>query len=307
MHIPKDISSFQALLANVPQAKVARGISVLLVCYIAYLAAKITWLLLPSMSESTVKHMPSAIHSSDQRKPINISSIKQLNLFGQYNEQKVIAPVQVQDAPETKLRLTLTGTVASSDPETAAAIIENNGKQETYGIGDKITGTRATLESVAADRVLIKVSGSLETLMLDGFKYSKPSATNSINQQMRIATPEQDTALIDQRENEALSESALQLREDLAQDPSSITDYLKISPMRENGEIKGFRLMPGSKPDFFETAGLKSGDIAVQMNGLDLTNPSEAAQALQTLKEETDISLLIDRNGVMTEILFSIQ
>lgn len=307
MHFPRDISSVQTLVSGLPQAKIAKVISAILLCYIAYLAAKLTWLVIPTSVDAPLTQINPVVTSSTEPRATDISPIQRLNLFGVYNEQKVVAPVQVQDAPETKLRLTLTGTVASSDPDTAAAIIENNGKQETYGIGEKITGTQATLESVAADRVLIKVSGSLETLMLDGFKYSKPTTSSVLSQPLHQSNHQAEAAVIDQRDNEELSESALQLREDLVQNPGSIADYLKISPLRENDEIKGFRLMPGSKAEFFKNAGLKSGDVAVQMNGLDLTNPSDAAQALQTLKEETEISLLIDRNGVMTEILFSIQ
>ena len=64
--------------------------------------------------------------------------------------------------------------------------------------------------------------------------------------------------------------------------------------------------MPGKDPTFFESAGLKTGDVAIQMNGFDLTAPREAAQALQSLKEQREVSLLLDRNGDMTEILFSI-
>lgn len=307
MHFPRDISSLQALASQLPQAKIAKVVSAVLLCYIAYLAAQLTWLLVPTNVDSPFIPTSSKMSASAEQTSIDVSAIKRLNLFGVYNEQKPIEAVQVQDAPETKLRLTLTGTVASNTQVNAAAIIENNGKQETYGIGEKITGTRATLESVAPDRVLIKVSGKLETLMLDGFKYSKPNESTVISQPARIAEPDIDASLIDQRDNQALSESALQLREDLVQNPGNISDYLRISPLRENGEVKGFRLMPGGKAEFFNTAGLKSGDVAIQMNGLDLTNPSEAAQALQTLKEETEISLLIDRNGIMTEILFSIQ
>ena len=64
--------------------------------------------------------------------------------------------------------------------------------------------------------------------------------------------------------------------------------------------------MPGKDPTFFESAGLKNGDVAIQMNGFDLTEPREAAQALQSLKEEREVSLLLDRNSEITEILFSI-
>ena len=65
--------------------------------------------------------------------------------------------------------------------------------------------------------------------------------------------------------------------------------------------------MPGKNGEFFSASGLKAGDVAVQVNGFDLTIPSNAAQALQALKEQSEVSLLVDRNGEMTEILFSIQ
>ena len=64
--------------------------------------------------------------------------------------------------------------------------------------------------------------------------------------------------------------------------------------------------MPGKNSEFFQNSGLKSGDVAIQMNGYDLTAPSEAAQALAALKQDKEVSLLIDRNGELNEILFSI-
>ncbi|GAA6205196.1 MULTISPECIES: type II secretion system protein GspC [Thalassotalea] len=301
-------------LQKLPQQNIAKVISALLLCYIAYLLAQFTWLVAADnkiASPIIAKYNTSA---NDNSHDVNVSVISQLNLFGKYSEQKTIEEVKVQDAPETKLRLTLTGTVASDDVTIAAAIIENNGKQETYGIGDKITGTRAVLDSVATDRVLIKQSGRLETLMLDGFDYNKRQ-THSVNRTSERKpsrgivkpSPSNGPQVLDQRDNKILSRTAMQLKSDINNDPGKITDYLKIIPKRENGDIIGYQLMPGKAPEFFQSSGLKSGDVAVQMNGLDLTIPSEAAQALQALKEEQEISLLVDRSGEMTEILFSIQ
>jgi len=51
---------------------------------------------------------------------------------------------------------------------------------------------------------------------------------------------------------------------------------------------------------------LKSGDVAIQMNGYDLLAPLQAAQAMSALKTERDISLLVERQGELIEILFSI-
>lgn len=305
-------------LQKLPQQNIAKVTSAMLLCYIAYLLAQFTWLL---ATETQIKQPIKVAYNSSSNNvesKVNVNVISQLNLFGEYSEQKTIEEVKVQDAPETKLRLTLSGTVASDDVSIAAAIIENNGKQETYGVGDKITGTRAVLDSVATDRVLIKQSGRLETLMLDGFDYTKAQnnrISNTNNNASVLPTNKRSVNLprmnapkiLDQRDNELLNRTAMQLKNDINEDPGKITDYLKIIPKRENGNIVGFQLMPGKESEFFQSSGLKSGDVAIQMNGLDLTIPSEAAQALQALKEEQELSLLVDRNGEMTEILFSIQ
>lgn len=311
MSLPNNLTSLLEMMSKLPQQKIAKAISVILLGYIAYQGAQLTWLLLEEPTANIGNVTTTGEHNQQQQQELNLSALKALNLFGKYNEKPVEKSIEVQDAPETRLNLTLSGVVASDDANISAAVIENGGKQETYGIGDTITGTRASLEKVFNDRVLIKQSGRLETLMLDGFKYEKITAKPSRDSRPKSPTkvsepPRARKNLVDQRENKVLTDNVTQLKNDINEDPAKITDYLKISPKRENGSIVGYRLMPGKKAEFFESAGLKSGDVAIQMNGLDLTNPSEAAQALKALREEQEVSLLLDRDGDMTEILFSI-
>lgn len=316
MAISDSFTSFTSNLAKLPQQKIAQVISVLLLIYIAFLATKITWLLVPQdpiTSNSTLAVGAKQVSSTEQS--FNLSALQALNLFGQYNQQVTDVVEQITDAPVTRLKLTLSGLVASDNPDTAAAIIEYQGKQETYGVGDIILGTRANLEQVLIDRVIIKQSGRLETLMLDGADYNQP-AQNIANK--KAALNARDRAkkgpgktrnkanVVDQRSNNELTRNAVQLRSDISKNPGKITDYLRISPAREEGEIVGYRLSPGKKPEFFKLSGLKSGDIAVQMNGYDLRDPLEAAQALSALKTEREISLLIERKNDLIEILFSI-
>lgn len=311
MHLSHDLTATFELLAKLPQQKIAKGISVLLFIYIAYLAAQMTWLLVPQ-EQNKQSNLISSASNNEVRvtDKADLSRLKGLNIFGIYGEEPVEQPEEIKDAPETTLNLTLSGVVATDDNMTAAAIIENKGKQETYGIGDTITGTRAVLSSVANDRVLIKQSGRLETLMLDGFKYDKTAYTvpkKTTTRNNNHLPKKRSTTVLDQRNNVELSKRASALKKDINSDPGKITNHLKIAPKRSNGKIIGYRLMPGRNPTFFKASGLKSGDIAVQMNGFDLSEPSDAAQAMRALKQEKEVSLLVDRNGDMTEILFSIQ
>lgn len=312
------ISSF---IAKLPQQKIAQIISVCLLVYITAVAAKITWLMVPNDSQLTSISGVSNIKRTQnqaQDKSLDLSKLQSLNLFGTYNESVVETTVEnvVKDVPETRLKLILSGLVASDKPETSAAIIAYQNKQETYGVGDLIKGTRASLEQVLIDRVIIKQSGRLETLMLDGADYNQPAQSVSnkkannkenTNQQRKLEDSPSKKTIVDQRTNTDLSRSAQLLRADLNSNPGKITDYLRITPARREGKIVGYRLSPGKKPDFFKLSGLKSGDIAVQMNGHDLLAPLEAAQAMSALKTESDISLLVERNSDLIEILFSIQ
>lgn len=311
MSLSNNLSNAFDQLAKLPQQKISQAVILLLLAYIAFLFAQLTWLALPQPENVTVLPASKA-QSSRQSAPsqINVNGIAALNLFGNFSEKVVekVEEVVIENAPETRLKLTLTGAVASSDKATAAAIIESAGKQETYSIGENIKGTRAVLENVFNDRVLIKVSGRLETLMMEGVDFNKnvqaikPAA--KAKQQTLKKTNTKN--VVDQRNNKALTKSTQSLRKDIDEDPGKITDYLKVSPKRDNGKITGYRLMPGKDPTFFQSAGLKTGDVAVQMNGFDLTEPREAAQAIKSLREQREVSLLLDRNGDMTEILFSI-
>jgi general secretion pathway protein C len=316
MSLSNNLSSTFEQLSKLPQRKITQVIILVLLSYVAYLCAQITWLGLSGSSYNAGSKLNvSASASSMPQKQVKVDAIQSLNLFGAFSQQAEVKVEEViEDAPETRLKLTLTGVVASSDKAAAAAVIESSGKQETYSVGENIKGTRAVLENVFSDRVLLKVSGRLETLMFEGLLFDKnvkpiqPRSNNkSVPQTTKVSRKDISSPnVVDQRNNKALTKTTKSLQTELNNDPGKITDYLKISPKRDNGKIAGYRLMPGKDPTFFESSGLKSGDVAIQMNGFDLTAPREAAQALKSLKEEREVSLLLNRNGDMTEILFSI-
>ena len=315
MNLLNNLSNAPEQLSKLPQRKITQVIILLLLCYIAYLFAQITWLGLSKPPQNTqLTWQGSASASSTPKKQIEVKSIQALNLFGAFTQQKEERVEEVvEDAPETRLKLTLTGVVASSDKATAAAVIESSGRQETYSIGENITGTRATLENVFNDRVILKLSGGFETLMFEGLVFDKNVKPVQPNYKKQAAPGRTKTSLklsstnvVDQRDNKSLTKIAKSLTNDLENDPGKITDYLKITRRLKDGKTAGYQLMPAKDPTFFKSAGLKSGDLAVQMNGFDLTEPREAAQALKSLREQREVSLLLDRNGDMTEILFSI-
>jgi len=316
MVFPTNIKMFSSLFRQLGHRRVAQLIMALLLIYIAYVSAQMTWLVLPqaqSNFNTSINSSTKSFKTNKENSTIDVAKIQALNLFGQFNDNvDTSAKIEMVNVPQTRLNLTLSGLVASDEKSIAAAIIENQGKQETYGIGDIIIGTRANLEQVFMDRVIIKHSGRLETLMLDGFDYNQPArgVTNPngpINSLPTAKPKSPRTGVVDQRSDKQLTATAQNLRNELTQDPAKIGDYLRISPKRKAGTIVGYTLRPGKKAEFFTQAGLKAGDIAVEMNGYDLIAPTQAMQAMAAMKTARDISLLVDRQGSLTEILISLE
>lgn len=301
-------NKLQTFWQKLPQKRITQLLLVGLFLYIAFWFANFTWLLVP-INESQ-KFIPTSVSTQDanKRKNVQISEIKKLNLFGEYNKkvETIQQSQQVQSAPVTTLRLTLTGLVASDDDTIASAIIESQGKQETYGIDDKITGTRALLKQVFIDRVIISSSGRMETLMLDGFEYTKsvphqnqPKNPLTIKDGKNIT---HSAASVSPEKQARIKERVSKARAEILDNPAKITDYIKISPARKNGETIGYRLMPNKDPEFFKEVGLVAGDIAVQINGKDLTDMRQAQQALMELRKAEHVDLLVERNGEIHDI-----
>jgi general secretion pathway protein C len=287
----------QALLdiARLHQHRLRLIVIILLSLYLIAFAAKLTWRIIPEPKQSSTatQGRNSSSTATASQRGVDVNQIQRLALFGNAAAKpEDAAKLAVKDAPETRLNLTLTGAVTSSEANGGAAIIENKGRQNTYGIGEKIEGTNATLEQVQFDRVIIKNSGRHETLMLDGIDFNKDKSkpkTATVRQPSRRSSNEPRRARV-RKVNE-------QAAEQLRDKPGSFTDFFSISPYSEDGKIVGYNVKPGKKPDLFESAGLNNGDIVVQINGLDVTDPQQATEAMGTLRSAQSIELTVTRDG----------
>ncbi len=271
---------------------------VLLLCvYLAYFIARLTWQVIPApeLAEPTRVQTPAAVTAADG-KAKDINRLIALNMFGEANQAPVEQTPVVEEAPETDLNLTLTGVVASNVEELGAAIIEHKGGQNTYGLGDKIDGTRATVQQIHADRILIKNGVRTETLMLDGLDYEKNKG------QARTSAPSPRTPPAQRTEPD--ERELTDMRDQLLAQPQSFADYLAINQsINEQGEVIGYRVSPGKNPALFKITDLRNNDIVTEINGLDLTDPRQALEAMNTLKSEPSLQLTVLRDGQL-ETLF---
>ncbi|MDW3136166.1 type II secretion system protein GspC [Vibrio sp. 1288] len=278
------------------QAKLSLLLTCLFIAITGWILGKIVWLAIPQSSE-VPQWRPSAsgVVASNKGDAIDFNALQNANLFGKYTEQKAAVVEQpiVKDAPKTRLNLTLVGAVASSDVNTSLAVIANRGKQATYGLGEEIEGTRATLKAVLVDRVIIDNQGRDETLMMEGIEYKKLSESPQV---ARAQAQRAEAATSD------VGEKLEQIREEIAKDPQSVFKYITISPVKKDGDIVGYRVSPGRDAALFNDVGLQPGDIAVQLNGIDLSDPSSSVQLMQVMSDPQELNLTVERDGQQYDI-----
>lgn len=290
------LQQLQKFWLGLPHAKLSRIIVVLSVVYVAFLFSQLFWLLWPV--PQTQPLLPASQLYSQSSSGITSQGIVAQNLFGEANAKPDTKPQPVvSDAPETTLNVRLTGIVAvSQDDGAGLAIIESQGRQETYSVDAPITGTRAKLARVLPDRVILDVSGRFETLMLDGIEFSRT-----------VAMPTKSKKIVNSTASPTPSRNELaSRRQELLSDPGKLFDYIKIAPEQRNGEVIGYRLSPGKDPELFEQVGLKANDLAIAINGFQLTDMKQAMSAINELRTSTDANITIERDGQVMDVQFSL-
>ncbi|MFQ2080209.1 GspC family type II secretion system variant ExeC [Aeromonas veronii] len=264
---------------RLPMTRVTQVAFLALLLMLAQQSAALTWRLLTLASpQISQPWQPSAVAVSGQSNPrLELGEVSRLTLFGKAIPKAQAKAAVAANAPRTQLNAQLNGVLASSDPAKSIAIIAMSGIQNSYGVGDMIDGTQARIRQVYPDRVIIERDGRDETLMLDGEEYGKP-------------LPQTNTAPLGS------------LRSELMADPGKITDYLNISPVQVDGRMTGYRLNPGSNPEFFNQSGLQANDLAISINGLDLRDNMQAMQAMQQMAGATEMTVTVERQGEQFDI-----
>ena len=245
--------------------------------------AIITWQLVPDNSPATThsKNIQPYTPTNKNAEPNNsLSVLNGLYLFGKPSVSQKPEPKNV---PVSRLAVRITGLVASSNPKESLVIIRSGSVDTTYRPGETLRGTQATVDTIYADRVIIRNGGRYESLLMYPGEVKKRSAA-AVNTQPKS------------------KKTVAELRKKLLANPESWTEIVTISPVRKDGRLHGYRVNPARYPQQFAQLGLKPNDLAIAINGYDLTNNSEAMKIMSQLSSISQLSLTIERDGQRFEI-----
>ena len=263
-------------------------VTVLLWIWVVIVAAQATWWFVTPTPETQQRPDVDVRSQSRDNQSVDLAQLQQLPIFGRQQAGTQTRGNDYANAPKTSLNVRLVGVSASSRPERSAAIIEQAGKQSTYIVGDTIGRSRVSVEQILADRVILDNGGRLETLQLEDIGEDRPALSLVVESSDKTdANEPKETA------------NALQR---VKQDPGQLLDYVSITPILEQGSLQGYRLSPGNQADIFYQAGFQEGDLAVAINGYDLTDMQQASELSSQLQDATEANVTVLRNGERIEL-----
>ncbi|MEM1152561.1 MAG: type II secretion system protein GspC [Pseudomonadota bacterium] len=246
--------------------------------------------------------------------PVNIARVQGWHLFGEVNVQdavvqEVIVPEPSsaigdieKDARATRLPLKLRGVVASTDDGLGYAVIEHQNKQDIYAVEDELpVSGQVTLAKVMPRQVVLDNRGTYELLEL--FDES------GLNGQL-VLQPPPEPAPVEEGEGEPVADAstlARGYRDRLYQNPQALAEVVAISAVRENGELQGYRVMPGKEREQFAVLGFRPGDLVTSINGMSLSDPANTLRLYQTIRSASEAVFELQRNGQPMSISVSLE
>ncbi|MEO5347515.1 MAG: type II secretion system protein GspC [Magnetococcus sp. YQC-9] len=205
--------------------------------------------------------------------------------FGRQNASKAALPLIKEpipdEAPDTRLNLTLTGILNSTGHETRVVVRAGSDGEKLYGIGDKLPGD-ARIVAVKADRVILEKGGQHETLRLP-----------------RTVLP-LDVKLAGGAQPAPVSEAAAllrELREQFQSNPDAVLSRIPMTVESKDGVFGGYRVQPGNEPVLLEKLGLMPGDVLTAVNGVALSSPAKGMEALGGLSKSQVLHVTLLRGG----------
>ncbi len=264
-----------------------KWVTLLLVVLIAWKLAQIIWMLVPGSAGSDVLYQApiQADGSANRAAPTqaNVQAIAGSHLFGEAAPDSAPPPPDLaENLAETRLSLSLKGTIAATDQRSSVAIIaDQSNEDKVYAIGDSIvSGT--SLHAVYRDRVVLNESGVLKELNLPR---DFPTSSQPVRRNVATTT----------RTSESEDEDSIQ--NVVAQNVTKLADVIRPTPYFVAGQQQGYRVYPGRDRKQFAALGLRPGDLIKDIDGAALTDPQQAMQIFQNLGSADQVSVTVERNG----------
>jgi len=182
------------------------------------------------------------------------------------------------DIPPTSLSLRLYGIRYSNSGQLDAAILGFDPNNQRIYKTNEVIADNIILEFIEPERVVISRRGIRESVTFDSDTVLSPEITKAL----------------------ANSSKGIKV-EDI--NSSALSQMISFQPYFSNGTLKGYQIYPRNQSKLFDSSGLKSGDVLVAVNGLDIKDPSVLKELsvfgqvkLDLIRDDDDLSIIVKLN-----------
>ncbi len=227
------------------------------------------------------------------------------NLFGSRIQEQTAAAGEtsedeMENLPESTLPLELLGTVVQTGGKRSFAIIQNTGtrEQDIFFIGDEVQ-EGVIVSTVTRNRVVLLRGGQEEILEkaedqtastpaaagrpgVSTARLPRPSA--QADESITVRKVGDNSYIMDRREVEGI-----------LQDFNKLLTQIRVVPHFADGKPDGFKIFNIRPGSLFAQLGMVNGDIIKRVNGLDITGPEQALQMFQQLRDESQVTVDLER------------
>ena len=153
------------------------------------------------------------------------------------------------DLPQTSLSLRLYGIRYSDSGQLDAAILGFDPANQRLYKTNEVIADDIILEFIEPERVVISRGGIRESVTFHSDSILSPEITKALadsNKEIKVKNI----------------------------NSAGLNQFISFQPYFSNGTLKGYQISPGTESKLFDTSGLKSGDVLVAVNGLDIKDPT---------------------------------
>jgi general secretion pathway protein C len=211
------------------------------------------------------------------------------NLFDAVLNVKNAPPPPSEQLEATTLPLSLIGTAAAGDPALSWAAVQDHDarKHLTLQQGDTVNG-KATVHSIEPKRIVLRENGELRELALSD---DPPAATRSKKKSRARSRPAARRSARTSTRRSAKPPTP-QPKNPLA-DAAAFLSQANLVPKFENGEMVGVQVDDIEAGSAFEAAGIQSGEVITELNGIRIDSPEKSQQALAAFTGSEIISIKV--------------
>jgi len=218
----------------------------------------------------------------------------------------------VEVVEKVDLHLELIGVSTSSTGKPPFAIIaDRTGQQNVYSLGQTVPNAGKLVE-VDKDRVIIDHNGTRIAINLP-----KQDMPGPVEAAQPLAPPVVDDDA-DNSDQEAYDPNVEDLGDNRYKIPRETLDHsignlsqlltqIRAIPNIQNGKTNGFALSEIEPGSVFDEMGLQEGDVLRSVNGQQMSDPGQAMQMMSALRNASQISIQVLRDGQPTTLTYQIQ